>query len=263
MVKRFGRDRRGNHKQAVGDTALGTVRGFVHDLERVLTFRLTAVGHRAAAIKMSGVDAAEIQHDLCLLHQRQADRFRFLVAVSGEKDHLAIRGDANGLTGIFLCIVLICIGKHDLVVIYKHLVDAECFLNVALIGFVFTGIADLHCAVFENRKICGFLTTRNIVAVHDKYAGGLTGSHVVVRGVDTRHYGAVVIRVACRRFLIKSRYLFGKLGHAVYVIVHILIRGEKFDRIDCHINRCGEHLYLFTVFIVNSIAVLRDALCKG
>ena len=176
--------------------------------------------------------AAEVEHDLSLLHKCQTCGFGLLITVCGEKNNLIILGDTDCLTGIFLCIGFICIGKHNLVVIYKHFVDSECFLNIALIGFIFTGIADLHCAVFEDRKICGFLTTCNVVAVHDKYTGGLTCRHVVVGCIDTCHYGAVVIRVARRCFLIKSRYLFGKLGHAVCGIVHILIRGEKFDRID-------------------------------
>ena len=159
--------------------------------------------------------AAKVKHDLRLFHKCQTCGFGFLVTVCGKKNNLIIFCDTDCLTGIFLCVVLICIGKYDLVVIYKHFEDAECFLNVALIGFVFTGIADLNCAVLEDRKICGFLTTRNIVTVHNKYTGRLTGSHVVVRGVDTRYYRTVIILVACRRFLFKSRNLLGKLGHAV------------------------------------------------
>ena len=88
-------------------------------------------------------------------------------------------------------------------------------LNVALIGFVFTGIADLNCAVLENSKICGSFTACNVVAVHDKYAGGLTCRHIVVGCIDTRYYRTMVINIAGSRFLIKSRHLFGELGHAV------------------------------------------------
>ena len=199
---------------------------------------------------------------MSLLHKCQTCGYGLLITVCGEKNNLIILGNTDCLTGIFLCVGFICIGKHNLVVIYKHLVDTECFLNIAFIVCIFTGIAYLNGAVFKYRKICGFLTTRNVVAVHDKYTGWFTGSHVVVGCIDTCHYGAVVIRVARRCFLIKSRYLFGKLGHAVCGIVHILIRGEKFDRIDRHINRCGEHLYLLAVFIVNSIDVLRNSACE-
>ena len=176
--------------------------------------------------------AAEVEHDLSLLHKCQTYGYGLLITVCGEKNNLIILGDTDCLTGIFLCIVFICIGKHNLVVIYKHLVDTECFLNIALIVCIFISIAYLNGAVFKHRKICGFLTTRNVVAVHDKYTGWLTCRHVVVGCIDTCHYGAVVIRIARRCFLIKSRHLFGELGHAVCGIVHILIRGEKFDRID-------------------------------
>ena len=206
--------------------------------------------------------ATEVKHDLCLFHERQTCGYRLLVAVCRKNNNLIILGDTYGLTGIFLRIFLIVRRKHNFTVKNEHFVDAKCFLNITLIGFIFTGIADLHSAVFENSKICGFLTTGNIFAVHDKYACGLTCRHVVVGCIDTCHYSAVVIRVARCCFLIKSRYLLGKLGHAVCGIVHILIRGEKFDRIDRHINRCGEHLYLFTVFIVNSIDILRNSACE-
>ena len=164
---------------------------------------------------MSCPFAAEVEHDLSLLHKCQTCGFGLLITVCGEKNNLIILGDTDCLTGVFLCVVLICIGKYDLVVIYKHFVDSECFLNVALIGFVFTGIADLNCAVLENSKICGSFTACNVVAVHDKYAGGLTCRHIVVGCVDTRYYRTMVINIAGSRFLIKSRHLFGELGHAV------------------------------------------------
>ena len=69
----------------------------------------------------------------------------------------------------------------------------------------------------------------------------------------------MVIRISCRYFLVESRYLFGELGHAIRSVVHILIGGEQFDRIDRHVDSCSEHLYLFTIFIINSVDVLRHS----
>ena len=215
MVKCFGSNCRGNNKEAIGYRAFRTVGGFVDDFERIFAFRLAAIGHGAAAVKVSCPFAAEVNHNLCLFHERQTCGYRFLVTVSGKEDNLVIFRNTDCLTRIFLSIVLVCIRKHDFSVKHEHLVDAECFLNIALIGCIVICIANLYRAVFENRKICRLLTTRNIVAVHDKYAGGFTCRHVVVGCIDTRYYRTMVINIAGSRFLIKSRHLFGELGHAV------------------------------------------------
>ena len=215
MVKCLGSNCCGNDDKTIGNTALGAIGGFIDYFECVFALGLAAICHGSAAVKVSCPFAAEVKHDLRLFHKCQTCGFGFLVTVCGKKNNLIILGNTNRLTGIFLCVVLICIGKHDLVVIYKHFVDSECFLNVALIGFIFIGIADFHRAVFENSKIRRFFFTRNIVAVHDKYAGGLTCCHVVVGCVDTRYYRTMIISIAGSRFLIKSRHLFGELGHTV------------------------------------------------
>ena len=199
---------------------------------------------------------------MSLLHKCQTCGFGLLITVCGEKNHLIILGDTDCLTGIFLCIGFICIGKYDLVVIYKHFVDSECFLNITLIGFIFTGIADLYCAVFEDRKICGLLIAGHIVAIHDENAGRLACSHVVIRGIDTGHNRTVVVGVSRCGLLVKGCDLLSKFGHTVRGIVHILIGCEQFDCIDRHVNRCGKHFHLFTVFIVNSVNVLRYSVCK-
>ena len=263
VIKGFGCDRGRDDKQTAGDAALRTVGRFVDDDKRILTLRLTSVGHRAAAVEVSRPFTAEVKHDLCLLHEGQTDRFRLLVSVRREDDHLVVLGDTDGLAGIFLGILLIGIGKHDVSVIHQHFVDSERFLNVPLIGFILGGVADLHGAVLEDRKVGGFLIAGHIVAVHNKHAGGLTCRHIVVGGIDADDDGAVIVRVACRRFFIESGDLFGQFGHAVRRVVHVFVGGEKSHRVHRHVDGCREHFYLFTVFVVNGINVLGDTACQG
>ena len=263
VIERFGRDRRGNHKQAIGDTALGTVRGFVHDLERVLAFRLTAVGHRAAAVKMSGVDAAEIQHDLRLLHQRQADRFRILIAISRENYHFAIRSDADGLTGVFLGTVLIGRRKGDFIIVDQHFINTEGFLNVSLIGFIPISFANLNRAVLQDCKVGRFFASGHVIAIHDEHTGGLARSHVVVGCVDAGDDCSMVIFVTRCGFLVEGGNLLGQLGHTIAVVVHVLVGCEQLDSIHGRVDGRREHLDLLAILVIDSVNVLCDALCKG
>ena len=142
--------------------------------------------------------AAEVKHDLCLLHKCQTCGLGLLVTVSRENNNFVVLGDTDCLPWIFLGIVLIGIGQYDLAIINKHRVDAEGFLDIALIGIIIRSVAYLDASVFENRKICGSLAAGDVISVHDKHTGRLSGCHVVVRGIDTRYHCAVVIRITCR-----------------------------------------------------------------
>ena len=262
MVENLGGDRSGNNDKTVRNTALRTVGRLVDYLERILTLGFAAVGHGSAAVKMTCPFAAEIEHDLRLLKERKTDRLGLLVAVCGKDHYLIVFGDTDRLAGVFLRIIFVGIGKYDIAVKNEHLIDAERFTDIALVGFILARVTDLDGAVFEDCKICGSFAAGNVVTVHNEHAGRLTCGHVVVRGIDTGYNSTVIIFISCRRFLVKSRDLLGKFGHTVRGVVHILIGGEQFDRIDRHIDRCGEHLYLFAVFIVNSINVLCDTACE-
>ena len=103
---------------------------------------------------MSCPFTSEVLHNLCLLHKRQTGGYRLLVAVGRKNNNLVVFCDTDSLTGILLRVVLIRFGKYNFAVIYKHFVDTECFLYIALIGFVFISVADFYGTILKNCKIC-------------------------------------------------------------------------------------------------------------
>ena len=164
---------------------------------------------------MSGIDTPEIKHDLRLLHECQTCRYRLLVTVGGKENNLAVGSDTDGLTRILLCIIFILLRKRYISTIYQHFVDTDGFLYISLIRFIFLGVADLDRAILHDCKICRAFFAGYIIAVHDEHTRGFSGGHVIVGCVDACYYGTMVILVTCSRFFIKSRHLFGELGHAV------------------------------------------------
>ena len=263
VVKRVTGHRGRDNEKTVGDTALGTVRGLVDDLESILALRFAAVGHGAAAIQMAGIHAAQIQHDLRLLHQRQTCRYRLLVAIRRHQDHLTVSRDTNGLTGIFLGVVLVTFRKNDLTIEHQHLIDAQAFLNVTLVSIIVIGIADLDRAVLQDCKVSGLFTSGHVIAVHDKYAGWLAGGHVIVGGIDARHDSAPIVLVACRRLFVKGRYLLGELGHTIAGVIHVLIGGKHLHGIHRGIHRGNKHLHLLAILVVDSVRILRHTVSQS
>ena len=211
---------------------------------------------------MSGVYAAEIKHDLCLLHQGQTCGRRLVVAVGRKKDDLAVGGNADRLAGIFLCAGLIFLRKRDIAAINQHFVNANRFLNIALIRFVFVGLTDLDRAVLHNCKIGRTFSAGHVVAVHDKHARGLACRHVIVRRVDAGDDRAVVIFVTGSSLFIESGDLLGQLRHTIAGVVHVLIGRENLDRFDRGVNGRDKHFDLLAVLVIDGVEVLRNAVCK-
>ena len=211
---------------------------------------------------MSGIYAAEIKHDLRLFQQRKTGGRRLVIAVGGKKNDLAVGGNADRLAGIFLCAGLIVCGKRDIAAVNQHLVDADRFLNIALIRLIFAGITDLDRTVLHDCKIGRAFSSGHIVAVHDKHAGRLAGRHVIVGCVDTDDDRAVVILITSSSFFVKSGDLFGQFGHTVAGVIHVLIRREDFDRFDRGVNGRNKHFDLLPVLVVDGVEILSNTVCK-
>ena len=260
LVRRL---RRRSDDKAGGDGTFGAVARGIDDSKGIFAFRLAAVGHRAAAVEVSGIYAAKVEHDLRLLHQGQACGCRLVIAVGRKKNDLAVGCNADRLAGVLLGAGLIVRRKRNFAAVNQHFIDADCFLNVALIRFVFAGIADLDRAVLHDCKIGRALSAGHVVAVHDKHAGGLAGRHVIVGRVDADDNRAGVIFVTGSGFFLKSCDLFGQFRHTIAGVVHVLIGREDLDRFDRGVDGRDKHFDLLPVLVIDRVEILRNAVCKS
>ncbi len=260
MVKLIGSNRRGNNDEAVGDGTLRTVGGGIRDLELIEALRLAAIGHGSTAVQVTGPNTAQVQHDLCLLLNRQTHRCGCLTAVRGHDDQLIVGSNADGLTGILrLCIQT----GADLAICDQHGINTDRLLDIALILFVIAMIGNLHCTILQDSKIAGTCGFRSNNTVHHEDTGGLTGGHVVVGGIDTCYNGTLIVSIACRSLVIKSSDLLSEFGHTKVSGIHVLIRRKRLNGIHIHVCGSHKHLDLIAVFVINSVLVLGDTGSEG
>ena len=135
------------------------------------------------------------------------------------------------------------------------MINANCFLNVALVFGIVTLVTDLVGAILHDREVAVFVTLSfvgNIDTVHDEGASGLTGGHVVVGRVDARYDGTLVVLIASSRFLIESRHLLSELRHTIIGWIHILVGCKQLDRVNVQICRGDKHFHLIPIFVVRS-----------
>ena len=186
-----------------------------------------------------------------------------MVSICGEDNYFIICSNTNRLTRILLSIILILLAQYNFSIINQHLVNAKCFLDIAFICVIFVCLTNFNSAVFQNCKICRLFTIGYVITVHNKHTGGFTGCHIVVRRINTSNNRSLIIGISCRCLFVKSSNLFGQLGHTIRGIVHILVGCKHFYGINTRIDCCCKELYLFSIFVVNSVKILRDTLCQG
>jgi len=251
MIESAVRNSGGNYDQGVGNRTLRAVTGVVHNLQLVRALRLGTVSGRSTAVQVDGLHTAQRQHNLSLLLYRQTDGLGLTAAICCHDNNIAIRSNADGLTGILIHIVQT---RDNLAILNQMDVAANGLNNTIFMGSVFAFVSDQGRTIIQNGEE-GICITRSIavdlLAFHHKRAGGLSGSGVVVRTIDSNNNV-----VGGRMIFLSSRCLLSGQLHAPRRGIIVFVIGLNLHRVNAHIHRGYEHFHTVAVLVQSNHSVL-------
>ena len=198
MVKFVGGFGSGHHHQRGTHGTFKSVRGTVHNRDRVGTLCLGCKGTGTAAVQVNRSGTARVQHDLGNFLQTAACGEGLLAAIENHQNDPSVIGDTHTGTGYPLVIVILGMGNGRLSILYQENARANGLLQLVVVSIPFRRATNNRRTVFQYAK--EVLTRKSVVlhAFHDERTGRRARLHIIEVAVHANHstvVSDVVLRI--------------------------------------------------------------------